>query len=129
MGRELPAVPLRDPPVARGVDPRCDGGGVEPGPGCERRHASDRHPRAGADRPDASLGPRRAARRRYVELQLADLMVARSRRSGNVDAPTACGRSRSRLARGSGARAPPDRDAYSLRLNGGYRSVTKMYAY
>ena len=53
-----------------------------------------------------------------VELQLADLMVASSRGRGNVDAATACGWARPRLARGSGASAPSDRDAHSLRLNG-----------
>jgi len=68
LGRTVPAVSLRDPPMVRRLHPRCERGRPEPGPRRGRPRSRAAGPRSGAVRPDPGVGPRRAAHRRHVEL-------------------------------------------------------------
>jgi hypothetical protein len=93
MGRTVPAVSLRDPPVAWRLHPRCEGCGLEPGPSRERPRSRATGPRPGSVRPDPGVGPRRAADGRDVELQLTDLVATRTCWCGNRADPAASRRS------------------------------------
>jgi len=101
MGRTVPAVSLRDPPVARRLHPRCERCGLEPGPRRERPRSRAAGPRSGAVRPNPRVGPRRAAHWRHVELQLTDLVAARTCWRGHRADPAAIRRSSARLGRRS----------------------------
>jgi hypothetical protein len=108
MGRTVPAVPLRDPPMARWLDPRCERRRRGSRPRRERDGSCAASPRSGAVRSHPRMGPRRAACGRHVELQLADLVAARTRRRGHPGPPPAIRRSSARLGRRSGRGATGD---------------------
>ena len=78
--RAVPALPVRGPPVARRDHPRRRGGGREPATAQRRPRPRATAARARAAGADAGVGSRRAARRRDVEFELADLVVDRAER-------------------------------------------------
>ena len=79
LGGALPDLPLRGAPLARRRHPRRRRGGREPAAAERRSRLRAAAARAGAAGADAGLGTRRAARRRDVELELADLVADRAR--------------------------------------------------
>jgi len=101
MDRTVPAVSLRDPPMARRLHPRCERGGLEPDPRRERPRSRAAGPRSGAVRPNPRVGPGRAAHWRHVELQLTDLVAARTCWRGHRADSAAIRRSSARLGRRS----------------------------
>src|SRR5674476_344924 len=115
MARPFPTISLRGPPLARWTNPRCGRGRGQP-PACEQRQASGcasaRDPPLGAD-PD--MGPRRTPERRHVELELADLMAARTYRSRHGDDQPAYPRPCTWMARRFGPGVPP-RNSPELKL-------------
>ena len=62
LARSKPAVPLRDPSLARRRHPRCRRRDRQPGTGVRRPAADAADPRSGAVGADAGLGARRAPR-------------------------------------------------------------------
>jgi hypothetical protein len=99
-----PAAPvsLRGPLLARRLDPRPRRGGRRAAPAQRRPRGRPPAYRPRRDGADAGLGPRRAARRRDVELELDDRLAAGSRRSAGRRAAPAARRARTWVGRGLG---------------------------
>ena len=108
LGGPLPAVPLRDPPLARWAHPRHPRHDRESGPTDGRPRCRPTGPRPAAVHPHARLGPRRVRHRRDVELELRRLLGAGAQRCRHRVGAPARRWPRARLACRHGA-SPPAR--------------------
>ena len=77
MGGAVSGVPIRDPPLARRHHPGRPTRNVDRGRRCGRRRRGAA-PGSGAIGANGRVGPRRARRRRDVELELGDLVATRT---------------------------------------------------
>lgn len=113
------ALPIRSPLLARGLDPRRRRSGRKPAAPQRGSRLRASPARAGAGGTDARLGPRRAARRGDVELELDRGLAPGSRRARRRGHPAAGRRACSRLAGGARRRATPSRATLSRVLERG----------